>query len=57
MHSGEQKVANPDLRFIARSAGIQVPQLSQRTNLFLDGVLCGADEVNSVATVSELAIF
>jgi hypothetical protein len=37
MHSGEQKVAKPELRFNARSAGIQVPHLSQRTNLFRDG--------------------
>ena len=26
MHSGEQKVANPELSFNARSAGIHVPQ-------------------------------
>ena len=37
IHSGEQNVANPELRFIARSAGIQVPHLSQRTNLFREG--------------------
>ena len=59
MHSAEQKVANPELSFSARSAGIHVPQLSQRTSLFFEGVL-GCDAVvvvTSTAAFNELAIF
>ncbi len=60
MHFAEQKVANPELRFRARSAGIQVPQLSQRTSLFFEGVFgCCAVVVVVISTAafSELAIF
>ena len=61
IHSAEQNVARPELRFSARSAGIQVPQLSQRTSLFFEGVFgCLAVVVvvvMSTAAFSELAIF
>jgi hypothetical protein len=52
MHSGEQKVASPELRLNARSAGIHVPQLSHRTNLFFDGVfgLAAVVALTSVTT-------
>ncbi len=59
MHSGEQNVARPELSFSARSAGIHVPQLSQRTSLFFEGTF-GCDAVvvvTSTAAFKELAIF
>jgi hypothetical protein len=59
MHSGEQKVARPELRFNARSAGTHVPHLSQRTSLFREADFCrgAVDAFMSVATFSELTIF
>ena len=59
MHSGEQNVARPELRFNARSAGIHVPQLSQRTNLFFEGDFGreAVDVLMSVATLRELITF
>ena len=59
MHSGEQKVANPEFRLRARSAGIQVPHLSHRTSLLFDGVFCceAVVALMSVATFSEFTIF
>ena len=53
MHSVEQNVANPDLSFNARSAGTHVPHLSQRTNLFDEGVAFAADLV-ALTSVAEL---
>jgi hypothetical protein len=53
MHSGEQNVASPELRFNARSAGTHVPHLAQRTNLLLEGVL-GAGVVVAVVSVTAL---
>ena len=59
MHSAEQNVAKPELRLSARSAGIQVPQLSQRTNLFLEGIFCcvAVDVLMSVTTFSDCTTF
>jgi hypothetical protein len=59
MHSGEQKVARPELSFNARSAGIQIPHLSQRTSLFLEDIFCGeaVDALMSVVTFRDLIIF
>src|ERR1044072_6747625 len=59
MHSGEQNVARPELRFNARSAGIHVPHLSQRTNLFFEGDFCrvALGALMSVATSRQLITF
>jgi hypothetical protein len=60
MHSAEQNVAKPELRLRARSAGIHVPQLAQRTSLFFEGVFgCGAVVVvvMSTAAFSDFKIF
>jgi len=59
MHSAEQKVANPEFRFNARSAGTHVPHLSHRTSLLFDGVVCREAVVAliSVATFSEFTTF
>ncbi len=59
MHSGEQKVAKPELRFKARCAGIHVPQLSHRTSLLFEGVLSREAVValTFVATLSDCTIF
>jgi len=54
-HSDEQKLARPEPRWIARSAGIQVPQLSQRTNLFFEDVRCVLAVV-AVASVAEFNV-
>lgn len=54
-HSAEQKLEMPEPSWTARSAGIQVPQLSQRISLFLDGERCVAAVagVLSVAALSD----
>ncbi len=59
MHSGEQNVARPEPSFNARSAGIQVPHLSQRTSLFseVDFWRGAVEALRSVATLSELMTF
>ena len=54
-HSGEQKLASPEPRWIARSAGIQVPQLSQRTNLFFEDVR-SAPAVPAALSVAEFNV-
>ena len=55
IHSVEQNVANPDLSFKARSAGTHVPHLSQRTNLFDEGVALAA--LTSVAELIDSVTF
>jgi len=52
-------MANPDLRFNARSSGIHVPQEAQRTSLFSPDLLRGVAEelLTFVETLSELTTF
>src|ERR1051326_2554015 len=59
MHSLEQNVASPELRLSARSAGIQVPQRSQRMSLLREGIflLELVDVLMSVTTFRDCTIF
>lgn len=58
MHSGEQKVAKPELSFNARPAGIHVPQRSQRTNLLWEAEgVAGVEAVVALMSVTTFSDF